>query len=111
MHNYSQGSRRSVGDDLFFIVAVAPRQKHKQQAIKATLASETVYWNCQDDGWTESTGQFQFSPIPDLTRPPPRQPSDRLFFMIDGGDRFILKLRPIFQDPDELGEMDGVGGV
>lgn len=30
--------------------------------------------------------------------------------MIDGGDRFILKLRLIFQDPDELGEMDGGGG-
>ena len=29
--------------------------------------------------------------------------------MIDGGDRFILKLRLIFQDPDELGEMDGGG--
>lgn len=30
--------------------------------------------------------------------------------MIDGGDRFILKLRLIFQDPDKLGEMDGGGG-
>lgn len=64
---------------------------------------DCVSWNCQGDGWNESTGQFQFSPALDLTEPLPLQVTDQLFFMIDGGDRFIFETQADFHDPDESG--------
>ena len=110
MHNYSRGSQSSVGDDLFFSFRCSTKTETQAAGNKSNPGLCECLWNCHDGGWTESTGQFQFSPIPDLTWPPPLQASDRLLFMIDGGDRFILKLRLIFQDPHEPGEMDRGGG-
>lgn len=69
-----------------------------------------VSGNCQGDAWNESTGQFQFSPTPDLTQPPLLQGIDQLFFMIDGSDRFIFETQADFHDPDESGKMEMGGG-